>query len=71
LVSGVGPRSRWHSSQTSGAIWRWRQSWAGVTRHAQKRAFHGRFVPLRQETVRHARVDASAASARTAVKLRA
>ena len=46
-MRGVGPRSRSHSNQTSGAMRRWRHSWPGVTRSARKRARHGRLVPLR------------------------
>ena len=41
-----------------------RQSCAGVTRTAQKRARHGRFVPLRHETSRHWRGVWVAAQAR-------
>ena len=55
LVRGVAPRSCSHKSHTSGASRRSRQSWAGVTRTAAKRAAQGRFVPLRQVTRRHAR----------------
>ncbi len=53
-MRGVSPRSRSPSSQTSGASRRSRQSCAGVTRTAQKRARHGAFVPLRHDTRRHA-----------------
>ena len=56
-VCGVrsGPRPRSHSSQTSGASRRCRQSVAGVTRSAAKSASHGGLVPLRHATRRHAR----------------
>ena len=43
-----------------------RQSCAGVTRSAAKCAAHGRFVPLRHVTRRHARAGSAAAIARTA-----
>ena len=65
-MRGVVPRSRSKSSQTSGASRRPRQSCAGVTRNAAKWAAHGRFVPLRHVTRRHARAGSAAAMARTA-----
>ena len=67
FVRGVAPRSCSHKSQTSGASRRSRQSWAGVTRTAAKRAAHGRFVPLRQVTRRQARAGNASAKARTAI----
>ena len=44
-----------------------RQSCAGVTRTAAKRAAQGRFVPLRHVTLRQARVGNASARARTAI----
>src|SRR5437763_15108815 len=67
FVRGVAPRSCSHKSQTSGANRRSRQSLAGVTRTAANRAAHGRFVPLRHVTRRHARVGKANANARTAI----
>ncbi len=65
-MRGVAPRSRSHKSQTSGARRRCGQRWAGVTRSAAKWAFHGRLVPLRHVTTRHARRGNCSAIARTA-----
>ena len=60
--------SRSQSSQTSGASRRSaRQSCAGVTRTAQKRARHGAWVPLRHETSRHRRGACVAAQARASM----
>ena len=67
-MRGVAPRSRSHNSQTSGASRRSRQSWAGVTRTAANRARHGGLVPLRQLTIRHARLGISAARSVTVTR---
>jgi hypothetical protein len=61
LTRGVVPRSRSKSTQTSGASRRARQSCAGVTRKAANCAAHGRWVPLRHVTRRHARAGREAA----------
>ena len=66
LVRGVAPRSRSQQQPDLGREPAVRQSWAGVTRSAAKRAAHGRFVPLRHVTMRQARAGSGAAMARTA-----